>query len=164
MYPFKVLNKKKYALFFLNAFLENLCLYLMPVILSIYLTTPFTLDKFKMLIILTILLKVLEIIFNSTWQIKGETFLTNTKKDLQIAYFKRLTNQNISKLKNTHTGYLKKQIDSICDENSILLDQLMMTVNGFIVAITIFLIKVATQSILLFFLSLYYLYNFYCHL
>lgn len=157
MYPFKVLNKKKYALFFLNAFLENLCLYLMPVILSIYLTTPFTLDKFKMLIILTILLKVLEIIFNATWQIKGETFLTNTKKDLQIAYFKRLTNQNISKLKNTHTGYLKKQIDSICDENSILLDQLMMTVNGFIVAITIFLIKVATQSILLFFLCIIFI-------
>ena len=60
MYPFKILNKKKYALCFLNAFLENLCLYLMPVILSIYLTIPFTLDKFKMLIILTITLKALE--------------------------------------------------------------------------------------------------------
>lgn len=105
MYPFKVLNKKKYALCFFNAFLENLCLYLMPVILSIYLTTPFTLHKFKMLIMLTILLKVFEILFNCLWSIKTEPFLENTKKDLQISYFKRLCNQNISKLNNTHTGF-----------------------------------------------------------
>ena len=47
MYPFKVLNKKKYALCFINAFLENMCLDIMPVILSIFLTVPFTLNKFK---------------------------------------------------------------------------------------------------------------------
>lgn len=47
MYPFKVLNKKKYALCFINVFLENMCLYIMPVILSIFLTVPFTLNKFK---------------------------------------------------------------------------------------------------------------------
>lgn len=34
MYPFKVLNKKKYALCFINAFLENICLYIMPVIFN----------------------------------------------------------------------------------------------------------------------------------
>lgn len=36
MYPFKVLDKKKCALCFINAFLENICLYFMPVILSIF--------------------------------------------------------------------------------------------------------------------------------
>lgn len=40
MYLFKVLNKKKYALCFINAFLENLCLYIMPVVLSMLLTVP----------------------------------------------------------------------------------------------------------------------------
>ena len=64
MYPFKVLNKKKYALCFINAFLENICLYIMPLILSIFLTVPFSLEKFKWLIILTIAIKILEIFFN----------------------------------------------------------------------------------------------------
>ena len=54
---------------------------------------------------LTILLKVFEILFNCLWSIKTEPFLENTKKDLQISYFKRLCNQNISKLNNTHTGF-----------------------------------------------------------
>lgn len=157
MYPFKVLNRKKYALCFFNAFLENLCLYLMPVILSIYLTTPFTLHKFKMLIMLTILLKVFEILFNCLWSIKTEPFLENTKKDLQISYFKRLCNQNISKLNNTHTGFLKKQIDTVCDENSLLLDELMMTINGFGVAITIFLIQVANQSFFIFLICIIFI-------
>ena len=150
MYPFKILNKKKYALCFLNAFLENICLYLMPVVLSVYLTVPFTLDKFKMLIILTIVLKFFEILFNVIWNIKTEPFLENTKKDLQISYFKRLCNMNVSKINNSHTGFLKKQIDICCDETNLLLDELMMTINGFVVAITIFLIQVFNQSFFIF--------------
>ena len=157
MYPFKILNKKKYAICFLNAFLENICLYLMPIVLSIYLTVPFTLDKFKMLIILTITLKALEILFNVIWNVKTEPFLENTKKDLQISYFKRICNLNISKLNNTHTGFLKKQIDVICDENSLLLDELMMTINGFGVAITIFLIQVARQNFTIFLICIIFI-------
>ena len=157
MYPFKILNKKKYALCFLNAFLENLCLYLMPVVLSVYLTVPFTLDKFKMLIILTITLKALEILFNVIWNVKTEPFLENTKKDLQLSYFKRICNMKISKLNNNHTGFLKKQIDVICDETNILLDELMMTINGFVVAITIFLIQVFTQSCFIFIICIIFI-------
>lgn len=146
MYPFKVLNKKKYTLCFINAFLENLCLYIMPVVLSIFLTTPFTIDKFKWLIILTIVLKILEIFFNILWNTKVEPFLEISKKELQISYFKRICNMSISRINSSHTGYLKKQLDIVCDETVNLLDEIMMTVNGFTVAITIFLIQVYNQS------------------
>lgn len=157
MYLFKILNKKKYALFFFNAFLENMCLYLMPIVLSIYVTIPFTLDKFKMLIILTVTLKAFEILFNVIWNVKAEPFLENTKKDLQLAYFKRACNMNISKINNNHTGFLKKQIDICCDEGNILLNELMMAVNGFVVAITIFLIQVFTQSFFLFIICIIFI-------
>ena len=135
MYPFKVLNKKKYTLCFINAFLENICLYIMPVILSIFLSIPFSLEKFKWLIILTIAIKILEIFFNILWTTKVEPFLEVSKKDLQIAYFKRLCNMNVSRINNTHTGYLKKQLDIISEETVALLDEIMMTVNGFCVAL-----------------------------
>ena len=157
MYPFKILNKKKYALCFLNAFIENLCLYLMPVILSIYLTVPFTLDKFKMLIIFTIVLKVIEIFCNVLWNTKVVIFLENTKKDLQLSYFKRLCNLKISKLNNSHTGFLKSQIDTISNETYNLLNELMLTINGVIVAITIFLIQVFNQSKLVFIICIIFI-------
>ena len=96
MYPFKVLNKKKYALCFINAFIENLCIYIMPVILSIFLSVPFTLEKFKWLIICTIGIKTLEIFFNVLWNTKVYPFLEASKKDLQVSYFKRLCNMNFS--------------------------------------------------------------------
>ena len=154
MYPFKILNKKKYTLCFINAFLENICLYIMPVILSMFLTIPFNLEKFKWLIILTILVKILEIFFNILWNTKVATFLKISKKDLEIAYFKRLYNMNISRLNSIHTGYLKKQLDIISEETVALIDEIMMTVNGFCVAITIFLIQVWTQSYVMFIICL----------
>lgn len=157
MYPFKVLNKKKYALCFINAFLENICLYIMPVILSIFLTVPFNLQKFKILIICTISLKALEIFFNMLWNTKVEPFLEVSKKDLQISYFKRICNMNISRINNTHTGYLKKQLDIIGDETVALLDEMMMTINGFGVAITIFLIHVWRQNHIMFIICLLFI-------
>ncbi len=153
-YPFKVLNKKKYALCFINAFLENVCLYIMPVILSIFLTVPFSLEKFKLLIIFTVIIKILEIFFNVLWNIKVEPFLEVSKKDLQISYFRRICNMNISRINDTHTGYLKKQLDIIGEETISLLNEIMMTINGFCVAITIFLIQVWTQSYIMFIVCL----------
>lgn len=156
MYPFKILNKKKYTLSFINAFLENIFIYIMPVILSTFLSVPFSLEKFKWLIILTIVMKILEIFCNVLWHIKVEPFLEETKKDLQISYFKRICNMNISKINNTHTGYLKKQLDIISDETVSLLDEMMMTINGFLVAIIIFFFEVWSQSHIMFLVSLFF--------
>lgn len=61
---------------------------------------------------------------------------------------------NISKINNTHTGYLKKQLDIISEETVSLLEEIMMTVNGFCVAITIFLIQVWNQSYIMFIVCL----------
>lgn len=126
----------------------------MPVILSVFLTVPFSLEKFKWLIIFTVIIKMLEIYFNILWNTKVEPFLEVSKKDLQISYFKRLCNMNVSKINNTHTGYLKKQLDIVSEETVSLLDEMMMTVNGFGVAITIFLIQVWTQSYIMFIICL----------
>ena len=48
-FPFKVLNKKKFILCYINAFIVILCIYLMPVVLALFTTQPFTLYKFKYL-------------------------------------------------------------------------------------------------------------------
>ena len=40
--PFRVLNKKKFILCYINAFIVNLCIYLTPVVLAIFTTQPFT--------------------------------------------------------------------------------------------------------------------------
>ena len=157
MYPFKVINKKKYALCLLSAFIENLCIYLIPVVLSIYLTAPFTLEKFMMLIILTVGLKTLEIILNFVWNMKISVFLQHTKKDLLMAYFKRICNVGVSTINNTHTGYLKKQLDIVTDETVLLLNEILMSVNGFIIAITIFLIQVYKQNVVVFFICLIFI-------
>ncbi len=111
-------------------------------------------EKFKWLIIFTIVIKILEIFFDILWNIKVEPFLEVSKKDLQISYFKRICNMNISRINNTHTGYLKKQLDIISEETVSLLNEIMKTVNGFCVAITIFLIQVWTQSYIMFIVCL----------
>lgn len=157
MYPFQVLNKKKFSLCFLNALGYNICLYIMPVLLSVYLTVPFNLEKLKMLIILTILIKLLEIIFDIIWCIKTDYFLECSIKDLQVSYLKRICNMNIARINNTHTGYLKRQLDIVGQETYSLLYEIMATVNGFCVAITIFLVQVWTQSRITFFVCIVFI-------
>lgn len=166
MYPFKILNKKKYALCFLNAIIENICIYIIPVILAIFLTQPFTLKKFALLIVFVLIAQLLSSLFNSLWFIKVEPFLENSKKDLQIAYFKRIYKMDTARLNSIHSGYLKKQVDTVCEQTRFLLDEIMMDVNGFCIAITIFLVGVFTQNKVLFFLCLLFivgivLYNIY---
>lgn len=64
----------------MNAFFTNIFIYIMPIVLSIFLTIPFTLEKFKWLIILTIIIKTLEILLTVIWNVKVEPFLEYTKK------------------------------------------------------------------------------------
>ena len=77
MFPFKVLNKKKYSLYFVNGIVQNLSLYLVPVALSLYLTIPFSLNKFLTLIVIILLLKEIEIVTNSLFSLKFFPFLEN---------------------------------------------------------------------------------------
>ena len=117
MFPFKILNKKKYSLYFINGVIQNLSLYLVPVVLSFYLTIPFSLNKFLALIVIILLLKGIEIVTNSLFSLKFFPFLENYKKDLDISYLKRIYFMNKAKINHIHTGYLKKEIDTITTES-----------------------------------------------
>ena len=64
---------------------------------------------------------------------------------------------NVAKINSVHTGYLKKQLDIVCEETTLLLDQILMTINGFGVAITIFLIQVWEQSVVMFFVCVIFI-------
>ena len=152
MFPFRILNKKKYILYFVNGIVQNLSLYFVPVALSLYLTIPFSLNKFLTLIIIILLLKGIEIITNSLFSLKFFPFLENYKKDLDISYLKRIYSMNKAKINHIHTGYLKKEIDTITTESYNLLYELIRTVPGFFIATVIFLIQVGRQSLFLMFL------------
>ena len=152
MFPFRILNKKKYILYFVNGIVQNLSLYFVPVALSFYLTIPFSLHKFFVLIIIILLLKGIEIITNSLFSLKFFPFLENYKKDLDISYLKRIYSMNKAKINHIHTGYLKKEIDTITTESYNLLYELIRTIPGFFIATVIFLIQVGRQSLFLMFL------------
>ena len=44
-YTFKILNKKKFAICYINAFIVNICIYLMPVVLAYYTKKPLTVNS-----------------------------------------------------------------------------------------------------------------------
>lgn len=145
-FPIKVLNKKKFILSYIDAFIVNLCIYLMPVVLAIFTKQPFTLEKFKYLIILIIVLKLTEIIFNHFWIMYVTRFENKYSKDLQLAYFNRIAKMKPQKLNKVHNGFLKKQIDIISQEAEEFMEYIFMTVNGFLISSIIFFIEVINQD------------------
>ena len=146
-YTLKILNKKKFILCFINAFIVNLCIYLIPAVLAIFTKEPVTLEKVKYLIILVIVIKVIEVIFNHFWIIYNLKYESKYAKDLQMAYFNRISKMRPNKLNKVHNGFLKKQIDIISEEAKEFMESILETVNGFCISITIFLIQVINQDI-----------------
>lgn len=149
-YPLKILNKKKFILCFIDAFLVNLCIYLIPVVLAIFTTQPFTIEKLKYLIISIIVLKTGEIILNHFWIVYILRFENKYGKDLQLAYFNRIARMKPNKLNKIHNGFLKKQIDIISEESQQFIEYIFETVNGFVISIVIFLIQVINQDFKMF--------------
>ena len=149
-YPLKILNKKKFILCFIDAFLVNLCIYLMPVVLAVFTTQPFTIEKLKYLIISIIVLKTSEIILNHFWIVYILRFENKYGKDLQLAYFNRVVRMKSNKLNKIHNGFLKKQIDIISEEAQEFIEYIFETVNGFVISILIFLIQVINQDLKIF--------------
>ena len=64
-YAIKLLNKRKFILCFINAFI----VYLLPVVLAIFTKQPFTIEKMGYLIGSIIGLKLVEIMLNHVWVI-----------------------------------------------------------------------------------------------
>lgn len=153
-YPFKILNKKKFILCYIDAFIVNMCIYLIPVVLAIFTTQPFTIEKFSYLIISIIILKSMEIALNHFWVVYILRFENEYAKDLQLAYFNRIAKMKPYKLNQVHNGFLKKQIDIISEEAQEFIEYIFETVNGFGISIIIFLIQVLNQDLNMFFICL----------
>lgn len=146
MYPFKLLDKKKFFWCYFNAMIENLCIYIIPLVLSFYTTEPFSLQKFKTLIILLIILHVVRLSSDSIWTIYVDGYIQKFKNKLHLSYFNRISNMRNEKIGIIHNGFMKKQIDVVVTESEKFLRYIMSTVNGFTIALTIFLYQVYHQD------------------
>lgn len=153
-YIFKILNKKKFILCYINAFIENLCIYLMPVVLAFFTKEPFTLEKFEYLIICIVGLKCTELILDHIWTVYILRFQNKYAKDLQLAYFNRIAKMKTYKMNKVHNGFLKKQIDIISEEAKEFMEYIFETVNGFAISIVIFLLQVINQDFTMFWVCL----------
>lgn len=153
-YPFKILNKKKFLLCFIDAFLTNLFFYITPVLLAYFTREPFTLEKFKCLILSIIVSKVLAVALNQIWIIYVLHFENEYAKDLQLAYFNRVVRMKPFALNKVHNGFLKKEIDIIAEESEELLEHIYETVSGFSISIVMFLVQVVNQDRNIFFVCL----------
>ena len=80
----------------------------MPVVLALFTKQPFTLDKFKYLIISIIGLKLTEIILNHFWVVYILRFENIYSKDLQLAYFNRVSTLYLKKPNNLWSIFLKQ--------------------------------------------------------
>lgn len=153
-YAIKILNKKKFILCFIDAFIVNLCIYLVPLVLAFFTKEPFTTQKFFYLIICIIGLKLIEIILNHVWIMYLVKFECNYVKELQLAYFNRISKMKPYELNKIHSGFLKKQIDIIGVEAEEFMEAIFESVNGFAISITIFLMQVINQDINMFWICL----------
>lgn len=153
-YPLKILNKPKFIICYINAFIVNLSIYSAPLVLAIFTTQPFTLRKFEYLIISIIGLKLIEVILNHFWVVDMQRFENKYAKDLQLAYFNRIAKMKPYKLNKVHNGFLKKQIDIISTEAAEFMEYVFETVNGFTISIVIFLIQVKNQDFNMFLICL----------
>lgn len=149
-YLYEILNKKKFILCEINAFLLNLSVYLLPVALAYFTAEPFNLQKFEYLIIAVIGLVVLKIITDHIWYVYIDKCREDYARKIQISYFKRLLNMKMYKLNNIHNGYIKKQIDVVAEESKNFSNIIFSTGNGFIIAVTVFLAMLYIQNIAMF--------------
>lgn len=153
-FAFQILNKKKFILCFIDAFLTNIFFYITPVLLAYFTKEPFTLQNFKYLIISIVVTKILAVALNQIWIMYVLKFENEYSKDLQLAYFNRVTKMKPFRLNQVHNGFLKKQIDIIADESENLLEQIFETVSGFTVSIVMFFVQVISQDVRITFVCL----------
>lgn len=153
-FPLKVLNKKKFILCFINAFMTNLFFYITPALFAYFTKEPFTLEKLKYLILSIIVTKILAVSLNHIWILYVLKFENEYAKDLQLAYFRRVVKMKPNRLSQVHNGFLKRQIDVIAQEGEELLEQIFETVSGCTISIVMFLTQVIQQDVRMFWVCL----------
>lgn len=153
-FPLKILNKKKFVLCFINAFMTNLFFYITPALLAYFTSEPFTLEKLKYLILSIVVTKILAVSLNHIWILYVLKFENEYAKDLQLAYFRRIVKMKPNGLSQVHNGFLKRQIDVIAQEGEELLEQIFETVSGCTISIVMFLTQVIHQDVQMFWICL----------
>ncbi len=86
-YAFKILDKKKFVLCFIDAFLTNLFFYSTPILLAYFVKEPFTLESLKGLILSIIVTKILAVALNEIWIMYVLKFENVYAKDLRTSVF-----------------------------------------------------------------------------
>ena len=146
MYPYRILNKKKFLPHLINAIAVNIVIYIAPVFIGIFITEPFTINNFLWLIMTLAILKTLETIMTYIWSRWSYTFILDFGNSLQIKYFERINNMPIHKLNESHSGYLKKQIDIVTAESDNFINLAMDVIVGTTISMSIFLVTIFIQS------------------
>lgn len=146
MFCYKILNKFKYGLCLLNALILNVALYIIPVFVSVLVSNNFSLNNFRLFIILVLILNIIYLICNHVWTVNVNDFLKKFEKNVILSYFKRVINAPLEKLNTLHTGYLKKQIDLISTSSVNFLTTIMDNVLGCVVSGIIFLTTTYIQD------------------
>lgn len=153
-FAFKILDKKKFVLCFINAFLTNLFFYCTPVLLAYFIKEPFTLERLGGLITSIVVTKILAVVLNEVWIIYILKFENIYSKDLQLAYFNRIVEMKPVRLNKVHNGFLKKQVDIIAEEAEEVLEQTFDTSTGVFVSTVMFLLQVWSQNVPTFWICL----------
>ncbi len=150
MFCYKNLNKFKYFLCVLNALILNICLYIIPIIISVLISNDFSLKNFELFIILVSVFNMIYMLCNYIWSVPVNDFLQKYEKNVVLSYFKRIIDVPLEKLNNIHTGYLKKQIDLVSSNSIGYLRCIMDNVLGCLVSGGIFLVTTYVQDKTLF--------------
>lgn len=153
-FAFQVLDKRKFALCFVDAFLTNVFFYSTPVLLAYFTREPFTVERFAYLILSIIVTKIIAVSLNHIWILYILKFENIYAKELQLAYFERVLKMKPFRMNHVHNGFLKKQIDIISEEAIDFMEQIFETVSGFSVSAVMFLVQVITQDVRMFFICL----------
>ena len=146
MFCYKYLNKFKYFLCVFNAFVLNVSLYIIPVIISLLISNNFSINNFKLFILLVGILNIIYMICNHIWSVPVNDFVQKYEKNVVLAYFKRIMNVPLERLNNIHTGYLKKQVDLVTSNAVNYLRCIMDNVLGCLVSGGIFLATTYIQD------------------
>lgn len=107
-FAFQVLDKKKFVLCFIDAFLTNVFFYITPALLAWFTREPFTIERFGALIFWIIVTKIIAVSLNHIWIIYILKFENVYAKELQMAYFNRVLKMKPFRINNVHNGFLKK--------------------------------------------------------
>lgn len=148
---FKLLNKKKVALYlFIEAFLDFIY-YIIPYTFALFLTLPFTVEKAIIVATIFISSKTIRAFILYLKRKIMNNYLYEYSNIQYLEYYKKLTKVPVETLSKYQTGYLESIIEKI---SSLVKKILNAEYVGIILSFSFFFYTVFNQSKILFIISL----------